>query len=86
MADFQLFHRYRRQASSHIDRVDPEGFAQNIDPERYLPESNRLKDALQQLAAFKQVTITPAPHEKHSLKPRANNIHYHLADENFFTA
>ncbi|USV98959.1 hypothetical protein KUA23_18020 [Pseudomonas pergaminensis] len=59
-----LTHRYRRQASSHIDRVNPEGFAQNIDPERYLPDSNRLKDLLQQLAAFKQVTATsPATRE-----------------------
>ncbi|UII69330.1 hypothetical protein LVW35_16745 [Pseudomonas sp. HN11] len=30
-----------------------EDFAQNVDPERYSPDSNRLKDLFQQLAVIK---------------------------------
>ena len=54
-----LTHRNREQAPSHTGKCDqPEGFAQNIDLERYLLDSNQLKDPLQQLALIKQVTAT----------------------------
>ena len=34
------------------ESVQPEDFVQNIDPERYSPESNRLKDPRRQLSAL----------------------------------
>ena len=40
------------------ERMQPEDFVQNLDPERYSLQINRLKDPLQQLALIRQVTAT----------------------------